>query len=94
MVLVVPNIHYKKYELKRLILKSLLSNTFILVFNKLYYAKFLRSMPKNSSKSSFKNSCLILGNSKSVFRMFKMCRHQCKFKASNGLLPGMRKASF
>jgi ribosomal protein S14 len=34
------------------------------------------------------------GNSRSVFRRFKMVRHWCKFFASEGYIVGLRKASF
>jgi ribosomal protein S14 len=88
--------HLKNKELKKNLIKYFLSNQYnnfksnkIIKFiyrNRFYY--------KYSSISFFRRNCLISGNCKSIFRFFKLSRYLCKYYASNGFLPGLRKASF
>lgn len=83
-------------ELKKNLIKYFLSNQYknfksnkIVKFiyrNKFYY--------KYSSVSFFRRNCLISGNSRSVFRLFKLSRYLCKYYASNGYITGLRKSSF
>jgi ribosomal protein S14 len=95
---------FKKYKIKGLINKELkknlikyfLSNQYknfksnkIMKFiyrNKFYY--------KYYSVSFFRRSCILSGNCRSVFRLFKLSRYLCRYYASNGLISGLRKASF
>lgn len=95
---------FKKYkieilvnkEVKKNIVKYFLSNQYknfrsnkiiqFLYRNKIYY--------KYSSISFFRRNCLLSGNSKSVFRLFKLDRFLCRYYASNGFISGLRKASF
>ena len=86
----------KKKELKKNITKFYLSNKYSILksdkiikkaYQNLYYNKY-------SSVSYFRRSCLVTGNCRSVFRFFKLSRYTCRLYASNGLLTGLRKASF
>jgi len=95
---------FKKYKIKGLINKELkknlikyfLSNQYknfksnkIMKFiyrNKFYY--------KYYSVSFFRRSCILSGNCRSVSRLFKLSRYLCRYYASNGLISGLRKASF
>lgn len=84
----------QKNEINKNILKSLLScEEFSLVF-RIYFFKLFQKYPKFSSISFFRRYCNLTGYSKSVFRLFKLSRHQAKKYASNGFLMGMRKSSF
>lgn len=89
--------NFLKNELNKYLLKSLTRNR-TKSFNK--YAKiyffrlFWKFHKKTSSISFLRRSCLITHFTKSVSQTFKMVRHQCKFYATNGLLIGLRKASF
>lgn len=85
---------YSKFELKKLVLKSLLASVFLHKHKKFVFQKNLSCFSKKSSISFFRNFCLITNWARSVFRKFKMSRHQSKFFASFGLICGLRKASF
>jgi len=61
---------------------------------KFYFQNFFLKFNKNFSISFYRNKCLIHDWSRSVFRMFKMSRHQSKAYASSGFFCGLRKASF
>ena len=86
----------KSKELNKNLSKFILSTKYsILKSNKIikiayknmYFYKF-------SSVSYFRKSCLLSGNCRAVSRYFKLSRYICKKYASNGLLTGLRKASF
>ena len=86
----------KLKEVKKNLSKFYLSNKYSIlksnkiikmIYKNLYFYKF-------SSKSYYRTSCLITGNCRSVFRFFKLSRYTCRNYASNGLLVGLRKASF
>lgn len=81
-------------ELNKLILKSLLSHDSFNNNERFYFYYLLKRYSIHSSISLYRRFCVLTGYSKSVFRYFKLSRHQCKKYASDGLLVGMRKSSF
>lgn len=81
-------------EMNKIILKSLLSNKFFKINEKIYFGLLFDKYTKVSSIAYYRRFCIITGNSRSVFRRFKMVRHWCKFFASHGYIAGIRKASF
>jgi ribosomal protein S14 len=85
--------NYFKFEIKKIVLKSLLynNNTFIL---KLYFDKYFKKFSKYTSISQCRTNCLFLKNSRSIFKRFKMSRHIAKKYASHGFLTGLKKSSF
>jgi ribosomal protein S14 len=88
-------LYYKKYEINKNVLKSLISYHKHSIFWKIYFQKIIQTYPINSSISRYKNYCM--GHSvkgRVVFRLFKLCRHQTKNMGSNGYLYGFRKSSF
>ena len=87
-------IAYKKYEIKKLVLKSLLNNYHYKYNYKLYYTKLFNAFPINSSSSRYRTYCMLQLQGKSIFRSFKLSRHMVKHCANNGLLIGYRKSSF
>jgi ribosomal protein S14 len=80
--------------MNKLILKSLLSNKLFKKNEKIYFGLLFAKYTKKSSIAHYRRFCIMTGNSRSVFRRFKMVRHWCKFFASNGYIVGLRKASF
>lgn len=54
----------------------------------------LNKMPKDSSKTRLRNRCQFTGRSRGFLRKFKMSRLCFREMASNGLLPGIVKASW
>jgi len=51
-------------------------------------------LPKNSAKIRLHNRCSITGRPKGYIRDFGISRIQFREMANNGLLPGVRKASW
>lgn len=85
---------FKKIEIKKLILKTCLANKFLNKNLKFFLFKNFLNFNKYSSISYYRNYCLINNWSRSVFRDFKMSRHQAKAFSSFGLVCGLRKSSF
>jgi small subunit ribosomal protein S14 len=54
----------------------------------------LAKLPKNSSPVRLHNRCSLTGRPKGYMRMFGISRIQFREMASNGLIPGIRKASW
>lgn len=54
----------------------------------------LAKLPRNSSPVRMHNRCSITGRPKGYMRKFGVSRIQFREMASNGLIPGVRKASW
>ncbi|MBS0626146.1 MAG: 30S ribosomal protein S14 [Verrucomicrobia bacterium] len=54
----------------------------------------LNKMPKNSSKIRLRNRCQLTGRSRGFLRKFKLSRLCFREMASQGLIPGVVKASW
>ena len=54
----------------------------------------LQSIPKNASPVRLHNRCKITGRPKGYMRLFGISRIQFREMASNGLIPGVKKASW
>jgi small subunit ribosomal protein S14 len=54
----------------------------------------LNKLPKNSSPVRLRNRCAITGRSRGFLRKFKLSRLCFREMASNGLIPGVYKASW
>jgi small subunit ribosomal protein S14 len=54
----------------------------------------LQALPKNSSTVRLHNRCKITGRPKGYMRQFGISRIQFREMASNGLIPGVKKASW
>ncbi len=54
----------------------------------------LAKLPRNSSPVRLHNRCSITGRPKGYMRKFGVSRIQFREMASNGLIPGVRKASW
>jgi ribosomal protein S14 len=85
---------FYKYEIKKLVLKSLLNNFYYKYKYKIYFSNLFYTFPINSSTSKFKTYCMLQLQGKSIFRFFKLSRHMVKYSANNGFLTGYRKSSF
>jgi ribosomal protein S14 len=85
---------YGKYEIKKLVFKSLLYNVNYTFSFKLYFDNFYKKFSYNSSISKYRTSCIFHGNSRSVFRKFKLSRDLAKKFASHGFITGLKKSSF
>lgn len=54
----------------------------------------LQKLPKNSSKTRLHNRCSLTGRPKGYIRIFGISRITFREMASNGLIPGVKKASW
>jgi small subunit ribosomal protein S14 len=54
----------------------------------------LSKLPKNASKIRLHNCCKITGRSKGYMRQFGVSRIVFREMASNGIIPGVKKASW
>lgn len=54
----------------------------------------LQALPKNASPVRLHNRCMVTGRPKGYMRIFGISRIQFREMASNGLIPGVKKASW
>ena len=54
----------------------------------------LAQLPRNSSATRVRNRCELTGRARGYYRKLKVCRHMLRELASQGLIPGMTKASW
>jgi small subunit ribosomal protein S14 len=59
--------------------------------SKRVFAKMKRT-PKFSTRQ--RNRCEITGRGRGVYRKFRICRHMLRELALQGMIPGLRKASW
>lgn len=85
---------YKKYEISKLVIKSLLNNFLYTTNFKLFFTRLFNNFPINSSTSRYRTYCMLQLKGNSIFRFFKLSRHMVKACANNGFLTGFRKSSF
>ncbi len=57
-------------------------------------ADLLQLLPKNSSPVRYRNRCKISGRPRAYMRQFGISRINFREMASNGLIPGIKKASW
>ncbi|HEV7282523.1 MAG TPA: 30S ribosomal protein S14 [Pirellulaceae bacterium] len=72
----------KKYAAKRELLKQ--------------EGRFLELslLPRNSSPTRYRNLCKLTGRSRSYYRKFGLSRHMLRKLANEGLIPGLKAASW
>ncbi len=61
---------------------------------KMAVQKKMQSLPRDSSRSRLRNRCLITGRPRGVYRRFGLARNKLREFAMQGLIPGIRKASW
>ena len=54
----------------------------------------LAKLPRNSSPTRYRRICALTGRPRGNYRKFKLCRIMLRDLALDGLIPGMRKASW
>lgn len=54
----------------------------------------LAKLPRNSSKTRLRRLCRLTGRSRAVYRKFQVSRLVLRDMALDGLIPGMKKASW
>ena len=82
-----------KYNLKRESLKEQLKLTYDYQ-SKLSIYKKIEKLPKNSAPSRKRNRCWATGRSRAFYRDFGLSRHVLREMAHDGMIPGLKKASW
>ena len=85
---------FLKYEIKKIILKSLLYNETFIFYKKFFFDFKFKKFTFKSSISRYRTSCMFLGNSRAIIQPFKLSRHACKKYAALGFIVGLKKSSF
>jgi len=85
---------YAKYEMKRLVLKSIIRDLSLSKNLRFQSVNELNKITRNSSLGRLNNRCAQTGRSKGNYRMFKLSRITFRELALKGLLPGVTKSSW
>lgn len=85
-------IMHQLYYSRRLHFKTLLVKSD--VTQKFFLSKILQRFPKNSSAVRLNRRCLVSGRPKGVNQDFGLSRQVFREMAHQGLLPGVKKASW
>lgn len=83
-----------KNELKKLEYKYIIKNQKIIKEIRYKYIEKLNKLNRNSSETKIKNRCILTGRAKAVYKMFRLSRIKFRELASQGMLPGVKKASW
>jgi small subunit ribosomal protein S14 len=54
----------------------------------------LAKLPRNSSPTRYRRLCALTGRPRGNYRKFHLCRNMLRDLALDGLIPGMKKASW
>jgi small subunit ribosomal protein S14 len=82
-----------KYQKKKYLLKEEIKKTFYLE-EKVFLSFKLQNFPRNSSSVRLHNRCRITGRPKGFFRNFGVSRLVLRELIHNGVVPGVKKASW
>nr|YP_009455810.1 30S ribosomal protein S14 [Dictyopteris divaricata]YP_010205315.1 30S ribosomal protein S14 [Grateloupia livida]AQZ25027.1 30S ribosomal protein S14 [Dictyopteris divaricata]UAV85884.1 30S ribosomal protein S14 [Grateloupia livida] len=82
-----------RYNEKRKLLLSEFKESKTFLDKQVIHQK-IEKLPRNSSNIRIRNRCWQTGRSRGVYRDFGLCRHMLREMAHNGMLPGVRKASW
>lgn len=80
---------FKKYELKRLLLKSIIYNLNLKQNIREYIFLILNNFTKNTSKTQMRNRCIITNRSRFLFIDYKISRLEFKRLVVLGKLTGV-----
>ena len=85
---------YSKYEKKKIILKYIQNNLNLSKDIRIKAYNKINTLPVNSSITRVKNRCVLTNRSRSIYRKFKLSRLMFRKLASEGLIPGVSKATW
>jgi small subunit ribosomal protein S14 len=79
---------------KRAELKAIISNRTLPPEDRFAAQLKLSAMPRTSSATRIRNRCMVTGRARGVYRKFNISRIMLREMAAEGLIPGVRKASW
>lgn len=85
---------FKQYAKRRSELRAIIRDQKTNLEEKFEAQKKMQALPKDSNRCRMRNRCLITGRSRGVYRRFGLSRHKLREFAMEGLIPGIRKASW
>lgn len=83
-----------KFEVKRKLYKALHRDVDLPIELREKYLAKLSQLPRNSSFTRVRNRCIFTGRSRAVYEKFRMSRIVFRSLASQGMLMGIKKASW
>ncbi len=83
-----------KYYAKRIELKEIIRNPETSYDERMAAFDRLRKLPRDANPVRVRNRCRVTGRPRAVYRKFGLSRITLREMASEGLIPGMTKASW
>ncbi|PZN13724.1 MAG: 30S ribosomal protein S14 [Proteobacteria bacterium] len=83
-----------QYAERRAKLKAIIKDKSRPLAERMQASMKLAELPRNSSKTRIRNRCEITGRPRGYYRKLRMSRNKLRELASQGLIPGMIKASW
>ena len=83
-----------KYYAKRIELKTIIHNPKTSYEDRMAAFDKLRKLPRNANPIRVQSRCRVTGRPRAVYKKFGLSRITLREMASNGLIPGMTKASW
>lgn len=84
----------KRYKKRRDELREIVRSLETSLDEKMNAQKKLQKLPRDSSRCRRRSRCIITGRSRGVYRRFGLSRHKLREFAMEGIIPGLRKASW
>lgn len=85
-------LNYRKFEIKRLQYLAIKNNSILPLSIRQKAEEELVKL--NGEKTKIRNRCIQTGRSRAIIKEFKISRIQFKLLADQGLIPGVRRASW
>jgi small subunit ribosomal protein S14 len=79
---------------RRTELKSIIHNRALSPEERFLAQLKLSAMPRTSSSTRIRNRCMVTGRARGVYRRFNISRIMLREMVAEGLIPGVRKASW
>lgn len=83
-----------RYNTQRLALKAIVKDDSLSLEDRLAAAAKLQALPRNSSPVRIRNRCALTGRARAYMGFFNLSRIKFRECALQGILPGVRKASW
>lgn len=84
----------KKFAAKRAKLKAVANNRNLELEERFEATQKLAALPRNGAANRYRNRCELTGRPHGVYSKFRLGRSMLRQLANDGLLPGVRKASW
>lgn len=84
----------KRYKKRRTELRAIIRDQANTLDDKMKAQKKMQELPRDSNRCRMRNRCQITGRSRGVYRRFGLSRHKLREFAMEGLIPGIRMASW